>query len=198
MNLTNLNKGLHLILGPAWSGKTNFAVKELAHEVSVQWLGTGQLKDSKLNQHINNLKSTRPKTWTSIDCPETLIEILAANSALSQLQVIDSASQWLVNQMVSHSHKYDSSQLEIFASEQTEILLESLLFQAKFKPIVLISAEMGAAPPPQESLSYEIRKYVGLLNQKLAAVSSTVIFVTAGIGNNIKKSQYSISNQNLK
>jgi len=53
-------------------------------------------------------------------------------------------------------------------------------------PVVFVSNEVGQGIIPDNALARQFIDYAGLMNQKIAAVSASVVFVTAGIPQKIK------------
>ena len=170
------------VLGPAWSGKTSFVVNQLRTHERITWIGTALVHDSEMNAHINSIKSFRPKTWSHLDESKYLIDALRAQSSDRHPLVIDSASQWMMNEFLLNSTKYDRDQLSHYIESQSQEFLELIKLMTKSRQIIVVSAEMGSSLPPEQPLAYDIRRKVGEFNQKLAAHFKHLILVQAGVG----------------
>jgi adenosyl cobinamide kinase/adenosyl cobinamide phosphate guanylyltransferase len=181
-------RSLHssLVVGPAWSGKTNWTVQQLSGESKVCWLGTMTTQEQELADWIAELKSARPSTWTNVDAPTDLITPLRAQSPFNYPLVIDSLSQWLCNLAFAHHSKHTPPQLLERLMQEFNETFEFIEAQAKHRDLWIVSAEFGATPPAQDATMSILRRVLGLANQRLASFSRSVYQLQCGICQKIK------------
>jgi adenosylcobinamide kinase/adenosylcobinamide-phosphate guanylyltransferase len=173
-----MDQGIELILGGARSGKSRYAL-DLAMEFgdAVTWIATAEALDEEMAQRIARHRLERPKGWNTIEAPMELSEALRQSAAPSRCIVVDCLTLWLSNWLC----RNDS---EAFARER-----ESLLTSIKRVPgpILLVSNEVGWGIVPESMLSRRFRDEAGRLHQELAALSTRVTLVVAGIAMPIKR-----------
>lgn len=173
-----------LLLGPAHSGKSELGVQFLAPDQPAIVVGTGQTSGGR-QRRLTALKNLRPPHWESIDCSTDLPAAVAEASARTQQILIDSVSQWLAALTVA-GDSLSEDMLEEDLRSRADDLFRVVSAASMKTRIVVISAEVGAAPAPLRAPERLYRRAVGLLNQRLAALSQTVIAVHAGIPLRIK------------
>lgn len=172
------------ILGPAYAGKSEACPIFLPKEAHVLLLGTALPQDQSMADRILDLKKMRPPNWQSIDVGgglEDAVEKLPKNSSV----VIDSLSQWLGEVLVEATAKYDFNQAAGHCDREISALFDALK-KLKAQRLIMVSTEVGGAPPPQRDWTRLYRQKVGELNQQAARFANSVFTIQAGICSQIK------------
>ena len=156
-----------LVLGGARSGKSSFALCEAEScSASPVMIATAQALDAEMTERILRHRQERGSQWTTIEAPLDLVEVITQVEAGSVL-VIDCLTLWLSNLM--HGGR-DPVQA-----------CEELIPILKKRDAILIANEVGLGIVPDNALARAFRDEAGRMNQKIAAVADTVVFVAAGL-----------------
>ena len=83
--------------------------------------------------------------------------------------MIDSIGTWITNHMMAQSD----------LPTVIKATLDALTSAAA--SIVLVSDEIGMGIVPDNAMSREFRDHIGLMNQGVAAIANTVVFMVAGL-----------------
>jgi adenosyl cobinamide kinase/adenosyl cobinamide phosphate guanylyltransferase len=178
--------GLTFVTGPAWAGKSQGVQTMTSHFQALNWIGTADTRDQFLESRVQNLKENRPESWTTIDCPNNLAAMIQKSSSETSPIVIDSWNLWLANRVLDLQSKYSVDQIFDQLEQETMEVLDHLALQKSNRPIVVVSAELGASPPPENAATYVLRRICGQSNQILAQHASIVLAVQCGIFTRIK------------
>ena len=168
---------IHLVSGPAASGKSQFAVNLLkdVHEVSV--FGTNQINQGIMQQSVMKLQDLRPTSWNHIEVQCELVEALRRDPCQSLL--IDSVNQWLASLIVSKINKASDVELLRLVDHEIWQLIDTMA--KKEGPIVIVTAETGAGPAQPQQSAQLLRIALGRSNQALAGFADSVISICMGI-----------------
>jgi len=177
-----------LLIGPAYAGKSELAMQALRPDLAAVVLGSAPPEEPAFSSRLAQLQSLRPPSWETIHAGKHLVQAAteAAQANKGGQILIDAVNQWLAVVLLgdpesSHSEAVRAAWLD----DQITALIRVLgaFPQTRF---VLVSAEVGASPAPARLPERLYRQYVGVTNQRLAAVAQTVVSVQAGIGTVIK------------
>lgn len=160
---------LTLVLGGAASGKSLFAEKLVVQTGRDRvYLATSQAFDDEMRAKIARHIAQRGPDWTTIEQP---IDVAAALACVTDTQAVllDCATLWLTNVMLA----------EMDIEVETRKLL-SAVADCRV-PVVIVSNEIGLGLVPDNALSRQFREAQGLLNQRIAEIATTVVFVAAGL-----------------
>lgn len=179
------NRGLHLILGGARSGKSR-----LAQQRAEQWLqsnttggliylATATAEDEEMSSRIARHRADRDQRWQSIEEPIVLAETLAAVPQ-SHCVLVDCLTLWLSNCL--HQGVWE---------RECEALLrcidqKSVEQKRNAAPWILVSNEVGLGIVPLGQLSREFVDAAGWLHQALAERADSVILAIAGLPLTVK------------
>ena len=176
-----------LVLGPAYSGKSELAMQLLAPDATAIVIGTAPPHEPAFAPRLTQLRGLRPPTWETLDSPTDLTAALQDSAARTSQILVDSISQWLAT-LVVHGEGHG----EAAKADAVEARLEELCRALTATPecrFVLVSAEVGASPAPPRPGERLYRQLVGQANRRLAAVARTVLLVHAGIPLMIKEAR---------
>lgn len=165
---------LTLVLGGARSGKSRLA-EALVTASPAPWLylATGQAFDAEMHDRIQEHRARRGPGWETREAP---LELAAALDAAPQGQpvLVDCLTLWLSNLMLA----------ERDLPAETDRLLATLA--RAHGPWVLVSNEVGQGIVPDNALARHFRDAAGLLNQRVAAVASSVTLAVSGLPLKVK------------
>ncbi len=160
---------LTLVLGGAASGKSAFAEQVIfATGAPRVYIATAQVYDDEMRIKVADHLKMRGSDW---ETHETPLDPTAALASVTSDQVVlfDCATMWLSNHMLA---QHDLAQ-------KTDQMIAA--FSACKGRVVVVSNEVGMGIVPDNKLARQFRDAQGKLNQRLAAVADTAIFVIAGL-----------------
>ncbi|MFM0335593.1 bifunctional adenosylcobinamide kinase/adenosylcobinamide-phosphate guanylyltransferase [Paraburkholderia fungorum] len=173
-----ISRDLTFVLGGARSGKSVHA-EQLANDsaLAVTYIATARVADdAEFSARIAHHRERRPAHWQLLEAPVDLAAAVTQVDAPRHCILIDCLTLWLANLLcppegeslpVEHHHAH-------FAA------FEAALANAKGK-IIVVSNEIGLGVVP---LGAATRLYVdelGRLNQRIAALSTQVTMMVAGL-----------------
>jgi adenosylcobinamide kinase / adenosylcobinamide-phosphate guanylyltransferase len=162
-----------LVLGGARSGKSRLAqTMAEALEGPLLYCATAEAGDEEMADRIARHRADRGPRWTTVECPVALPEAVVTHDG--QPVVIDCLTLWLSNLMLGG---YD-------VSHHGRQLLAAM--RARTAPLILVSNEVGLGLVPETPLGRAFRDEAGRLNQAVAAVADSVLFVVAGLSTRLK------------
>ncbi|WP_413991831.1 bifunctional adenosylcobinamide kinase/adenosylcobinamide-phosphate guanylyltransferase [Labrys okinawensis] len=158
---------LIFILGGARSGKSRHAEALVsAHPAPWTYIATAQAFDEEMCARIAEHRARRDENWRTVDAPLALPEAITAAQGTI---LVDCLTLWLTNLMLGeHALK------PAFAK-----LVEALASAPG--PVVLVSNEVGLSIVPDNALARAFRDEQGRLNQQIAALADSVVFMVAGL-----------------
>lgn len=172
--LTGMLPKLTLVLGGARSGKSRQA-EGLVKSVAGPWyyLATAQAYDDEMRERIVHHRAQRGGGWITVEEP---IDLAGAIVSIPSPQpvLIDCLTLWLTNLMLG---EHDL--------ERAYLALEQAL-DARSGPVVMVSNEVGLGIVPDNGLARRFRDAQGLLNQRMAQRSQSVLFMVAGLPITVK------------
>ncbi len=177
---------IHLVLGGARSGKSNFA-EQYCIELSTRntnqslfYVATATAFDAEMDDRILHHQQSRAEQWKLIECPLALCEQL--NNVSSNIYLIDCLTLWLNNIIFSLEKKLSKAekqqQLQIHIDQLTNATFEA---STQGATIVLVANEVGLGVIPMGEDTRYFVDYAGWLNQAIARIANKVTLITAGI-----------------
>lgn len=115
------------------------------------------------------------------DCPFDLVDelIKTRKKHPNALLIIDSISQWLANETAKLSNKHDEQQLVGAVEREIEDLC---VFLSKDEgPLIVVSSDFGASPPPQDQAIRVLRMCNGRANQAISTLADRIELMMAGV-----------------
>ena len=170
--------GLHtLVLGGARSGKSAHALKLAEERAGTPakgpnrlFIATAAVRDEEMEQRVQAHREERGPAWHTVEEEIHLAKALSENLDQFEVAVIDCLGMWVTNLLLNDHVDMEG---EIQA-------LETLLKTCQ-TPVILVSNEVGMGIVPENRLARRFRDVLGSVNQRFALLSSTVIFMAAGI-----------------
>ncbi len=164
-----------LVLGGARSGKSAFA-EGVVRGCAGEWiyLATATAGDREMEERIRRHRERRGGGWRTVEEPVDLVAALVQHTSTDTVVLVDCLTLWLSNILLSDM----DTQLEI------ERLVEIL--PGLPGSFVLVSNEVGLGIVPENALARRFRDDAGRLNQAVAAVADSVVFVAAGLPLHLK------------
>lgn len=156
-----------LVLGGARSGKSRFAESLAIGEK--HYIATAQAFDEEMRQRIAQHQTQRGGAWVTHETVTDLPPVLAKIMKENRFVLVDCLTLWLSN--------------VILAEQAWRSALEALLDSLRFAKgtVVLVSNEVGMGLVPETALGRAFRDAQGVVNQRVAEVADSVVFVAAGL-----------------
>jgi len=166
-------RSVTLVIGGARSGKSKFAVQQALDTDSVAFIATARASDPEMVAKIKRHLEERPASWTTVEEPLELASTISQQSGKHSLLVIDCLTLFAANL------------LESLADDPSAIdkRINQLCSEIKGSKssIILVTNEVGSGIVPSFAVGRRFRDLLGEINQRVAAVSTTVVLMVAGI-----------------
>jgi adenosylcobinamide kinase / adenosylcobinamide-phosphate guanylyltransferase len=165
-------KELILVLGGAKSGKSSWALQYTeARYRSFLFLATARSLDDEMAERIRLHKSSRGPDWQLIEEPVEIPEALRTRCGDVETVLVDCLTVWLSNVMFEKG------------VESIDFYRDDLLttLSARDQNIIVVSNELGMGIVPENPIGRKFRDLSGQVNQHIAAIADTVVFLTAGL-----------------
>lgn len=179
-NLAEL-PGPVLVLGAAYSGKSELAQRVCRAEGKTAVIGTADLEEAFLEARVKELRRLRPQHWEHFDGRETLGQQVLELAATHEQILLDSINQWIANLLLRSMQKYSVEQLGPHLDSLINPFVDSLAEIPPSCRLVLVSSEVGAGISPPRPVARLFRQLVGRCNMRIAALCPSVLLVSAGL-----------------
>ncbi|WMS44986.1 bifunctional adenosylcobinamide kinase/adenosylcobinamide-phosphate guanylyltransferase [Acuticoccus sp. MNP-M23] len=165
---------LHFVIGGARSGKSTHA-ERLIETLPPPWLyiATAEAFDTEMAERIATHRARRDARWETRDAPHNLLEALEAAEP-GRPVLIDCLTLWLSNRLLADAD---------MAAERAALVAA---LAAPRGPWVAVSNEVGLGIVPDNALARRFRDQQGALNQAVAGVADSVVFMAAGLPMRLK------------
>ena len=172
--MTNKNRHLILVLGGCRSGKSALAL-QLAARLGRRrlFVATAEPLDDEMRARIARHRAVRGPDWTTVEAPVSLTTALRQRAADFDVVLVDCLTLWVGN-LMGRGNKRPMRLAERFVELLTELT-------ARRTNVILVSNEVGLGIVPDNELARRFRDEQGRLNQQVAAIADTVVFVAAGL-----------------
>ena len=168
--------GFSLVLGGARSGKSSYAERlAVESDMAVSYIATAQIADVEFAERIHRHQARRPAQWQLVEEPFLLSDTLKAHAAPDRCLIVDCLTLWLA-QWICEDCK--PPQNKTWQSERSAFL--ELLPDLPGE-VILVSNEVGMGIVPLGEINRRFQDEQGRLNQQIAALSSKVLFMAAGL-----------------
>ncbi|TCM17688.1 adenosylcobinamide kinase /adenosylcobinamide-phosphate guanylyltransferase [Novosphingobium sp. PhB165] len=159
-----------LVLGGARSGKSRHAQALIeGFPGRLAYIATGEGLDLEMEARIARHREERGPRWSTIEAPLDLVAAIARGADEADAVLVDCLTLWLSNLMLA----------EIALAPRFDALCAAVA--ACPCPIALVANEVGLGLVPETPLGRAFRDEAGRLNQRIAAIADSVVFVAAGL-----------------
>lgn len=158
--------GVELILGGARSGKSRYAEARFDAAAAKTYVATATAGDEEMRARIAAHVARRGPSWRTVVEPFDLAGVLTREDGPI---LVDCLTLWLSNVMLADR--------DVAAEIET---LGAALSRRR-AATALVSNEVGLGLVPETPLGRAFRDAQGVLNQRVAALASRVVFVAAGL-----------------
>jgi adenosylcobinamide kinase/adenosylcobinamide-phosphate guanylyltransferase len=163
-----------LVLGGVRSGKSRYAQQIAERSECVTFVATAERRnDAEMHAKIERHRADRPKSWATIEEPLQLAKTIDQAGKDSEVILVDCLTLFASNLLEACGDNTADLQLHI---DQV-----CLALRAAPCSVILVSNEVGSGVVPAYELGRKFRDLVGEINQRVAAVSDTVILMVAGL-----------------
>ncbi len=166
------------ILGGARSGKSRFAVVQLAGRSRVVFLATARADDADMAARIARHRAERPRGWTTVEEPFDVASRLAEIPRSTQAVVVDCLTLWVANRQL----RGDADEAIVDDARRLAAAL-----RAAPCDVTVVSNEVGEGVHPETGAGLRFRDLLGIVNQEIAAVADTVVLMVAGLPLTVKE-----------
>jgi adenosylcobinamide kinase/adenosylcobinamide-phosphate guanylyltransferase len=161
------------ITGGCRSGKSRFALDYANQHFSKKlYLATCEALDEEMAQRIEHHKKMRGPEWQTIEEPVEIAEKIRQYRERVEVILLDCITLWLSNLLTK-------------GNDDLKIMDEINRFMEMMKQtptsLIVVSNEVGMGIVPADPLSRRFRDLSGMINQRIAEVVDTVIFMFSGI-----------------
>ncbi|MDO9541837.1 MAG: bifunctional adenosylcobinamide kinase/adenosylcobinamide-phosphate guanylyltransferase [Kiritimatiellia bacterium] len=164
-----------LVLGGARSGKSSYALKlSESNWCRPLYVATAEASDIEMQERIAAHKKARGKRWACAEEPLEIAHLVRRADKLypaRDVLLIDCFTLWLNNVLLNEDLK---------SFERRRVALLKAVRASK-KSLIMVSNEVGLGIVPENESGRQFRDLAGWLNQDLAAVADTVVFIAAGL-----------------
>ncbi len=163
-----------LVLGGVRSGKSRYAQQIAARSERVTFIATAERRDdAEMQAKISRHRAERPLAWSTIEEPLELHRAIEEAGQSSDVLLIDCLTLFAANLLEAFGQ--DEARIQ----SQIDALCQAM--SASRCSIVLVSNEVGSGVVPAYELGRRFRDLVGEINQRIAAISETVLLMVAGL-----------------
>jgi adenosylcobinamide kinase / adenosylcobinamide-phosphate guanylyltransferase len=163
-----------LILGGVRSGKSRYAQRLAEVSKRVTFVATAERRDDEeMLKKIERHRAERPAHWKTIEEPLNLAHVVRSAAADCDVLLIDCLTLFASNLLEAHGENLSLAQPEI------DDLCAAL--QSASCTVILVSNEVGSGVVPAYAIGRRFRDLIGEINQRVAAVADSVLFMVAGL-----------------
>ncbi len=174
-----------LILGGVRSGKSRYAQRLAERASRVTFVATAERRDDEeMLKKIERHRGERPSHWKTIEEPLNLARAVKSTETDSDVILIDCLTLFASNLLEAHGDNLE------LAQPQIDDLCSAL--RSASCTVILVSNEVGSGVVPAYALGRRFRDLVGEINQRIAAVADSVLFMVAGLPLALKGSAHEV------
>jgi adenosylcobinamide kinase / adenosylcobinamide-phosphate guanylyltransferase len=171
------------VLGGARSGKSSFAEALLARERTVDYVACGLVPDGSDPEWTDRValhRSRRPASWRTIETVD-LPEVLGRPGPPV---LVDCLTTWLAQVMDDCRVWSEAPDADARLAAAVDTLVDT--WRRTPRRVVAVSNEVGSGVVPATASGRRFRDELGVLNARVAATSSRVWLVTAGLSQRLR------------
>jgi adenosylcobinamide kinase/adenosylcobinamide-phosphate guanylyltransferase len=180
-NHAMIPRDLTFVLGGARSGKSAHA-ERLASDSAcpVTYIATARIADEEFAQRVAHHRERRPAHWNLLEAPVDLAAAVTSVDAPGHCILIDCLTLWLANLLCPP----DNAPLAEDPHARM-LAFEAVLVSARGR-IIVVSNEIGLGVVPLGAATRLYVDEIGRLNQRVAALSTQVTMMIAGLPLSLK------------
>jgi adenosylcobinamide kinase/adenosylcobinamide-phosphate guanylyltransferase len=166
------------VLGGARSGKSSFAEQLLARSDEADYVACGLVPDGgdpEWTDRVALHRSRRPSSWRTIET----VDLPAVLGRPGPPVLVDCLTTWLARVMDDCGLWSGEPDADARLATAVDALLEA--WAGTPRRVVAVSNEVGSGVVPATPSGRRFRDELGVLNARVAAASSRVWLVTAGL-----------------
>jgi adenosylcobinamide kinase/adenosylcobinamide-phosphate guanylyltransferase len=171
---------LTLVLGGARSGKSRYAALLCGSE-PVRYIATAQAAgDAEMSRRIERHRADRPEHWETLEAPIELAKAVGAGGVgANTVVLVDCITIWLSNLSFRHRALRPDVREKRILGEVSEFVAAATA--SPERTVIVVSNDVGNGIVPESAVAREFRDLQGLSNQAIAAASTRVILMVAGL-----------------
>ena len=164
-----------LVLGGARSGKSRHAESLVEGQSGgCIYLATAEAADAEMAERIAQHRARRGRRWSTVEEPLELVPALTGLARPGAAVLVDCLTLWLSNLLgAGRDPGAEAGSLVAALPELTG-------------PVVFVSNEVGLGVVPDNPLARAFVDHAGRLHRDVAAAAQTVVFMAAGLPNELK------------
>ena len=166
-------KSVMLVLGGARSGKSRYALQAAAQAESVVFIATATVSDAEMSAKIERHRKERPSSWITVEEPVKVADAITSHDGEDRSLVIDCLTLFSANLLDAYGG--DAGLIEDQVSRFCSVIREAS------GSVVLVSNEVGSGVVPEYPSGIRFRDLLGEMNQRIAAISDSVVLMVAGL-----------------
>lgn len=162
-----------LVIGGVRSGKSSYA-EALVKQIEGQrvYIATAEAFDAEMQERIARHQEARKDYFAyTIEEPMHIAQALNTLDDSVAVALVDCMTVWMGNLLHYHGLRDRYEEVDSFLK----------VLQQHDKQVIIVTNEVGQGIVPATELSRHFRDQAGWLNQALAALAGTVIWMVAGI-----------------
>lgn len=183
MTETTQLPNLHFVFGGARSGKSRFS-ENLVKEAGdcILYVATAQILDDEMRHRIEAHRARRPSCWDTLEAYFNTFDKLTKKMESKQYEgvIIDCIAIWTSNLIIQMPEMTSEEYAYSILTPELEKLFNIIRSYPDTR-FVVVSNEVGEGIIPSYPLGRRYRDVLGRINQYIAAVSTSVNFMIAGI-----------------
>jgi adenosylcobinamide kinase/adenosylcobinamide-phosphate guanylyltransferase len=167
-----------LVLGGARSGKSSFAERLLARDREVEYVACGLVPDGSDPEWADRValhRARRPASWRTLET----VDLPAVLDGPGPPVLVDCLTTWLARVMDDCGIWAEVPSADARLAAQVDAFLGA--WRSTRRRVVAVSNEVGSGIVPATASGRRFRDELGVLNARVAASSSRVWLVTAGL-----------------
>jgi adenosylcobinamide kinase/adenosylcobinamide-phosphate guanylyltransferase len=168
-----MGKKIVFITGGCRSGKSRYALDYAnSHFSKKLYLATCEALDEEMAERIEHHKKARGPEWQTFEEPVNIVKGIKQYENGTEIILLDCVTLWLSNLLMKIKNDMD-------IIKEADRLIEAM----KQSPtsFIVVTNEVGMGIVPADPISRRFRDLSGMINQKIAEGSDTVIFMVSGI-----------------
>ncbi|EOM78014.1 bifunctional adenosylcobinamide kinase/adenosylcobinamide-phosphate guanylyltransferase [Rhodococcus rhodnii] len=164
-----------LVLGGVRSGKSSHAETLFAADAAVTYVATGTSRedDEEWTKRVAVHRERRPNAWRTVETSEVAAVLRDAKGPV----LVDCLGTWLTARL-DHHGAWESGDTAAVEADVDDLVAA---WRDATVPVVAVSNEVGAGVVPATASGRLFRDLLGVLNTRIAADSTDVTLLVAGI-----------------